>query len=350
MEAFDKVAAWVTNAEQQKAKLAEERSVRAAAMAAAEKRVDKASDRLNEATGKNSSYRARIDELQQEISAIRSGRHADICPTCGQRWPHEDDPDAVARLVQEKQGRIAGLEKERAPFVAEQANAKADRADAVDALNAARIAYQQVAAGIDDREFRRLLTDALQAEATLKSAQDEAVEYAASNTLDPDGTDMERIEAELAAAEEKLAEIQRVVNLERAVVKRLMYWRKGFSRTGLPSFLIDSSIPSMNKTAQDIANDLTDGGLIVKFNPSAEKGTKSVFDVEVDYAEGGEGFDSVSRGEQTRVDIAVLFAIRDPRGAARGQRVRPALPRRAVRRGGRAVRRLLYPHAAQAVR
>ncbi len=309
--ATTEVGEWIKRADAQRDAANAARAKQENTVADLEAEMETIDGEVNTLGGKDAVLGGRIREIEDDIKGVQTGKHADICPTCGQRWPHQHDPEKIAEAVQGRLAKVNALRKDRAPVAAELAEKRAARADVRARLDAERRALSRMSAQVDDTEYRRRLTAALTIEADLKSAQQAVREYAEDHDLDPNSEDLDRVEAELVLAEDRCATARREIADKREALTRYAFWRKGFSRTGLPSFLIDASIPSMNETAQTIAGDLTDGGLIVRFNPAAEKGSKSMFDVEVDYADGGEGFDAISRGEQTRVDIAVLFAIRD---------------------------------------
>jgi DNA repair exonuclease SbcCD ATPase subunit len=75
--------------------------------------------------------------------------------------------------------------------------------------------------------------------------------------------------------------------------------------------LLDSSVPQMNQTVSRIAAALSGGELSVSFDPAAAKGRGDAFAVNVTYADGADDYDLTSSGEHTRVDVSVLFTLRD---------------------------------------
>ena len=85
------------------------------------------------------------------------------------------------------------------------------------------------------------------------------------------------------------------------------YWEKAFNYNGIPSYLLDNILPVILKFADEYSDILTDGELKVDFSHS-EKGK---LNLSVKYADGGDGYQAISTGEKTRVDLSLLFAIRD---------------------------------------
>lgn len=256
--------------------------------------------------------RTKIRAEEDDIANIQAGRHADNCPKCGQRWPQEGDPVVIAKQIKVHRDAILETQTRLAPLV-EELPALQSRRDSLQTARQEAVRFARTAnAAFDEREYRTLLQAAIQAENDLRDAQDEV--QAAGDAIPEDPCSPEEL-APLDLAVEVAREGLKALQAEYAdlmvQLRRLQFWRKGFSRAGLPSFLVDSTVPDMNEVVHEVAQALTDGELTVRFNPAAAKGTQSILAVEVDYAKGGEGFDSSSHGEQTRVDVAVLFALRD---------------------------------------
>lgn len=88
----------------------------------------------------------------------------------------------------------------------------------------------------------------------------------------------------------------------------LTYWRKGFSREGIPSLLLDSVAPTLNEAVRPYVEALTEGAYDVSFDNAQDGGN---FNINVRNIEGGSAYEDLSRGELARVDLCVLFAIRD---------------------------------------
>jgi DNA repair exonuclease SbcCD ATPase subunit len=259
----------------------------------------------------DSGFSSKLTTLGDEVLRYQDGRHPDICPTCSQRWPQDGDSEALAKKVAGLNDEILKVTRARAPIAAEIQELTQRSKDTLRDLNAARQELRAAESVVDARAYQRLLSAALVAEADLTSAQDELIRYEESHDTEPDTQEMDAVGEELRVARDRVVAIDTRLTELREERDDAAFWRKGFGRSGLPSFLVDASIPAMSEVVGDIARDLTDGELTVRFNPAAAKGAGTVFAVEVDYAEGGESFEASSHGEQTRVDMSVLFAIRD---------------------------------------
>jgi exonuclease SbcC len=157
-----------------------------------------------------------------------------------------------------------------------------------------------------------LITKLTEAETLLFAKMREKYEHCAD--FDPYTVLDVRVDAFTKRVEEsraKIAEIEDQMRNNRIMHKRYAFWERGFSRQGIPAYLLDGAVPILNEAVHELANILTDNELIITFDSAATKGTQDVFGVSVDYVDGGDDYDTTSRGEHTRVDLAVLFAIRE---------------------------------------
>lgn len=87
------------------------------------------------------------------------------------------------------------------------------------------------------------------------------------------------------------------------------YWQRGMARDGIPAMLLDSTAPLLNSVVQPLTDMLTDGAFTIRFTGGVTRG-RADFKVEASNVEGGEAYEDLSKGELTRVDLCVLFAIR----------------------------------------
>lgn len=87
------------------------------------------------------------------------------------------------------------------------------------------------------------------------------------------------------------------------------YWKHGFSRDGIPSYVLETAIPSLNQYIKPLVDLLTDRTYHVSFNGEFNRG-KAEFGVNAVNSDGGSAYDDMSKGEITRIDLCVLFAVR----------------------------------------
>lgn len=304
---------WVAHAEYD-ARVAvaqKEKEEAQASLDAKQEAADALQASVSEKTGKVSAARSRIREINQEIADIKDGEHPDICPTCGQRWATAKDPSAVAHMVEEKEKAVFRLRREIAPLEAEIRDGEADLSDLRVAIREARNRVNSIGSTLDERQLRSVYQNLALAERSLDSALAAHEAFLRENSEFPDGDEVEESREAVEAAKEAVEAAAEALSAHSATEEDLRFWRKGFSRTGIPAYLLDTSVPAMNRVLHEVATALTDGELSLRFNPLAQQGSKQVFAVEAEFSDGGDGFDAASHGEGTRIDIATLFAIRD---------------------------------------
>ncbi len=256
--------------------------------------------------------KAQIEALRADVVRLKADEHPPICPTCTQRWPAKTDRECMDAAVKAKQVEIDRLRVESGPKDVQRTRLRDREDEARAAQRKALRAVQALDAAGDASRERRLLGAALEGAASVKAALADLRRHRASMpeeggfTADTTGHDerIEALRAQFVKAKDDLVD-------ETTLARRLEFWRRGFGRQGLPSFLLDGSVPQMNETVAKVADALSDGELAVSFDPAAAKGNGEVFAVRVEYADGGDSYGSSSNGEHTRVDMAVLFAIRE---------------------------------------
>lgn len=89
----------------------------------------------------------------------------------------------------------------------------------------------------------------------------------------------------------------------------MRFWQHGLGRDGIPSMLLEATAPALNKSVRKLAAILTDSAYDVSFK-TVVNGARTDFRVEVSNNEGGATYEDLSKGELVRVDLCVLFAIR----------------------------------------
>ena len=95
----------------------------------------------------------------------------------------------------------------------------------------------------------------------------------------------------------------------------LEFWKEGFSSRGIPSMLIDSSIPFMNKRVAEYLNNISYGRYIVSFDTLDENKSgdfKDKFSVKVfDTETHADKRNQLSGGQTRVVDIATILTLSD---------------------------------------
>lgn len=274
--------------------------------------LDKGRARVGEIDTALAVSRNRLADVNAEVARLRADKHPPICPTCAQRWPDKVDRDHLAHVLADLKQRSDTIHQEAAPLTAEKVRLSDLIGESTTEVRRLQCELRDLSATLDTRRERTLLTAALEAEANLTHLMRELHEVRdgmpEDGGLHVDTSDVDARIAEVRAGAKREQEEVQDLTIER---DRLEFWRKGFNKSGLPAFLLDASVPQMNDTVGRIAAALSDGELSVCFDPAAAKGQGDVFAVKVDYADGADDYDMSSNGEHTRVDLAVLFAVRD---------------------------------------
>lgn len=309
--AAEAVSTWIRTAHAERARVTKLKESIDADIAAAEGKLAASEKAKTAADTAHEAVRVRITDIQTQVSNLETGKHPDICPECGQRWPHEGNVSEIQATVARLKERLFEQEQQRAPLKSAAANCAAEVEENRTLIREHRSRLRTVETAIDERAYRNLLNAASSADAEMWAAQEAYATYCEDHDLDVESEELARIESDLVKSKEALQAVRVDLAEKTEALSHLDFWRRGFGRSGLPSFLIDSAIPDMNHVAAEVASLLTDGELTLSFDSAAEKGASSVFAVNVDYADGGEGYDASSTGESVRVDMAVLFAMRD---------------------------------------
>ena len=112
----------------------------------------------------------------------------------------------------------------------------------------------------------------------------------------------------IRVAEEKIKETEEEI-------KRLKFWKEAFSKTGIPSMLIDQAIPLMNRSMRKYLELLSNGRYIVTFDTISQ--TKSgeyrdKFSVNIlDTKTQVNNKKQLSGGQTRLIDIATILTLRD---------------------------------------
>jgi len=106
-------------------------------------------------------------------------------------------------------------------------------------------------------------------------------------------------------------------------IQYLEFWKKGFSRQGIRSFMLDKVIPFLNEQVNKYLHILTDGGIQVEFNAVKRLASgefRENFHVAVTNSKAAQTYEGNSGGEKRRIDLAVSLAINDLIAGRSGKR------------------------------
>jgi len=275
-----------------------------------EEEFDKAQKAAAVAQSKVDRIEEKIEDCRERLSDLANKEHPEDCPTCGQPWPQEDD--ALGHLITAEKDALRKLEADL-----QQAQHNLERAEHEERDRKVRRNTHRNNApspGQTRATWKRVLREVEDMEA------EAAQHLAAVNALrsqrddDPYTPQIASLEKQLSVVTQRREFAAKEYASADEEYKIYSYWVDGFGRTGIPSYLIDSSIPFLNEEVRKISSVLTDGSMDIYFDPSVEGGRGSrggqSLGVVVDNTAGGAGFKSQSKGEKARVDVCVLLSLR----------------------------------------
>lgn len=283
-----------------------------AAWETAQAKTEAAREKQRDARGVLDMHKRGVHAANERLADLEG----DKCPTCttplteGVAHEHVDRLRAQLRLVERAQKLAADALKERTDAVTAALEAEVEANAAVTAARAAARKRAEISEQISEAEADALPADALVAQAKEKTAEARAVQEEDNPHAD-----------QLAAAKTKVAgyrsEIkQHTERLEAINVDRAhhMFWVRGFSGQGLPSFLLDSVMPYITERANHYLSVLADGDITMSFSTQRElKSAKGEMRDQINIAweiEGVEGYPP-SGGQQKKMDIATDLALMD---------------------------------------
>ena len=229
----------------------------------------------------------------RSIDAVKGS----ICPLCRQRFP-EEKKQAVKTRIQNTKGVELDKESQRLARLRE----KMAKVEAIrfqqenildDAKNDQRI-YTMEKTAIGERLN--------QLSKSYKLAID-LVSSAANN--------IKNLKKELSTLEQKKNRIEKQWKSLEAKASYIQFWFIGFSDKGLPSFLLDDSLPFLNEATNTYLSFLAPE-LDLYFDTQREKvrgGQAEDFTILID--NDPRKYFSLSGGERKRVDLAILFGLSD---------------------------------------
>lgn len=129
---------------------------------------------------------------------------------------------------------------------------------------------------------------------------------------DPYKTLIRKAKLEAVALIAEITQMKADLEAAKARVEDLRFWEKGYSKTGLRSYLLDSYLPRLTEKIQEQLDVLSDGALRTKLSANRlnQDGENSeTFTTECVNLRGGNTYAKQSAGEAHRVDIAVAFGV-----------------------------------------
>jgi exonuclease SbcC len=271
-----------------------------------------------------------------------------VCPTCGQ--PLDDDhrhaliqeieADIEGRRsrykdnrdrIRELEGELSKLEKQLAELTQQTAEKpalekrlgelEAAREHAAEAEKRLKAAHQRL-----DRWQKELSADD-KARAELEQQAQKSEKALAKASLTQADVDKLRLEKRLAdervgGARQKLAaleafEKQRQDRLQERQAKAddlglYQDLREAFSKRGVPAMIIETAVPELETSANNLLSDMTDGRMHVRIETQREIKTgelREALDIIISDELGSRPYELYSGGEAFRIDFAIRIAL-----------------------------------------
>lgn len=283
------------------------------------RRVDDAHNEATNLLAKASSINAKVKYAVTERDELQDLIDVGKCPTCGQETTISDFEDKAEKYVEEI--RDLNLEeldiRQRYDLANEQAQNLSFGGDAASAAFDERIkdgmdslSEMTVDVSVEENQLEYAEGELEVSKEALSTAQSELMFVT---------RDLKRITKDKL---ELVEELQRLLEETKIVVMRLgeldeaisdyMFWDKGFSPKGIPSLLIEVTLPKLNVAIQKYADTLSGGMLQVKLEAYEETSTGSVREairVQATNASGADTYGGDSLGERRRIDIAVMLGL-----------------------------------------
>lgn len=231
---------------------------------------------------------ARLDELTYDEST-----HKQLQSTITQYQAYETQHsqlDQAARVIEEAQERLDNLAGRRTTLEQRMSDAsehQAELSEEIDKLSEQLTGYDEL---VD------LVADLRDQEGSARHRVGAAEQRL--HALDT----LRRRQQEVKVRREELA-------FEAGVFEEL---KMAFGRDGIPAMIIEAAIPEIEKEANDILKDMTDGRMHIQFDTQRENvkgGTRETLDIRISDELGTRDYGLYSGGEAFRVNFAIRLAL-----------------------------------------
>ncbi len=301
---------------------------------------------------------ARLDGVNQALGpetepvkarlAVLKAATEPVCPTCGQQLTEKHRSELVAELemeiekrrgqyranrdrIVELQARIAENDRERLGLeghLAERPELEKRAGELETALSHADEAAQRVAEL--EQKLTRWLKDLKQdrkRRQALESQVEESERRLRTASLSQADVDKLRLEKRMAdervgGARQKLAALEsfekqraeRLAERERMAVDLGLYedLREAFGKRGVPAMSIETAVPELERSANELLGRMTDGRMHVRIETQREIKTgelREVLDIIISDELGSRPYELYSGGEAFRINFAIRIAL-----------------------------------------
>jgi len=291
---------------------------------------------LNEVDGRREELERKIEEHTDEIQAVREqlddgeplqGVQEEIEELEEQLAGVEFDPDRFREVRQELQS-LAGIEERKADL-------KQARDNRDEWRNQHERLRERIEEGKEEREEKQERLARLEEELNEREDLDKKIESKAAEIQSAE-TALNEAQQRLGMLNERLEQADRnreqleetEEQLEACKRDRRLYkhLRTAFGKHGIPSLIIEETLPEIEERANAILGRLTDGRMHVRLETLKEKksgGTKETLDIIITDEQGvPRPYETFSGGESFRVNFALRVALAQLLAERSGVRVR----------------------------
>jgi exonuclease SbcC len=297
--------------------------------------------------GVNRALGPETEPMKERIDILKAATEPE-CPTCGQALTEEHREQLVRELSEEVEsrraqyrdnrerinvlkGQVADLEGER-KSLAEQLNARPALEKRIGELETALAHAGQAEARVESltqklKRWKQEQTENQEKRHELERHADEAERQLRTASLTQADVDKLRLEKRLAdervggarqqlAALDAFAEmrVKRLAERDRLAEALGLYQdlREAFSKRGVPAMIIETAVPELERTANDLLARMTDGRMHVRIHTQREIKTgelREALDIVISDELGSRPYEMYSGGEAFRINFAIRIAL-----------------------------------------
>jgi exonuclease SbcC len=297
--------------------------------------------------GINSALIPETEPLKQRIATLESAMEP-VCPTCGQALTDEHRSELMEELnasieerrekyrhnrnlIQEHENRITDLEREAATL--DQAlSEKPELVKRVSELQVALNRAEEAATRVTSLSQRiSRWSESLTIDQKKYQEVEQEAEVHAGNVRQASVTkeDVDRIRLEKRMADErvggarqKLAALSSLEELkEKRLTERVLLaddlslledLRNAFSKRGVPAMIIETAVPELERSANELLGRMTEGRMAVRIETQREIKSgelREALDIIISDELGTRPYDLYSGGESFRINFAIRIAL-----------------------------------------
>jgi DNA repair exonuclease SbcCD ATPase subunit len=266
-------------------------------------------------SNKLSELRGRMKVEEQELAKIKALE--DTCAQCLQDVPK----DHKHSMHLERQSALDATKAVARSTLTDLSTLQEDKATKLAVLEKAQMVETLMVSSLSQiLEQHQEVVSSCTAAAVRHQAVRQAIKVAQDSREDVEGSQspysvliQEYTEASKTTQASLDLVLKSITALEREQ-KQLKFWQLAFSTSGIRSYLLDHVTPVLNERVKHYCDVLTGGETSVTFSTKSvlKSGeTREKFSIGIEQEHGGDSYNSSSKGEKQRANLAVSFALSD---------------------------------------